>query len=91
MPPSFRQSKRGIVQVKVRFVSTAETELKEALAFYESAHKGLDEEFPVEVEAATHLIESFHWLGHRCLPEPAAAACIAFHTAFFANCAATKS
>jgi plasmid stabilization system protein ParE len=45
--------------VKVRFVSTAERELKEALAFYESAREGLGVEFLAEVEATTHLIETF--------------------------------
>jgi hypothetical protein len=44
--------------VKVRFASTAERELKEALEFYESAQEGLGTDFLVEVEAATRLIES---------------------------------
>ena len=44
--------------MKVRFVSTAQLELKEAMAFYESAKKGLGAEFLQEVEAATHLIET---------------------------------
>jgi plasmid stabilization system protein ParE len=45
--------------VKVRFLSTAELELKEAMEFYESAREGLGAEFLAEVEATTHLIESF--------------------------------
>ena len=45
--------------MKVRFASAAELELKEAMAFYESARTGLGAEFLVEVEATTNLIESF--------------------------------
>jgi plasmid stabilization system protein ParE len=45
--------------VKVRFVSTAERELKEAMEFYESAREGLGAEFLAEVEATANLIESF--------------------------------
>jgi hypothetical protein len=45
--------------VKVRFASTAELELKEAMEFYESARTGLGGEFLGEVEATTNLIESF--------------------------------
>jgi hypothetical protein len=45
--------------VKARFVSTAETELKEAMEFYESTREGLGAEFLAEVEATTNLIESF--------------------------------
>jgi len=45
--------------VKVRFASTAELELKEAMDFYESARTGLGAEFLAEVEATTNLIESF--------------------------------
>ena len=44
--------------MKLRFASPAERELKEALEFYESARKGLGEEFLAEVEAAIRLIES---------------------------------
>jgi hypothetical protein len=44
--------------VKVRFVATAELELKEALEFYESAQEGLGADFLAEVEAATRLMES---------------------------------
>jgi len=35
--------------VKVRFASTAELELKEAMEFYESAREGLGAEFLAEV------------------------------------------
>ena len=45
--------------MKVRFTSTAELELKEAMEFYQAAQAGLGAEFLAEVEAATHLIESF--------------------------------
>jgi plasmid stabilization system protein ParE len=45
--------------VKVRFASTAEQELKEAMEFYESSRTGLGAEFLAEVEATTNLIESF--------------------------------
>jgi hypothetical protein len=45
--------------VKARFASTAERELKEAIELYESAREGLGAEFLAEVEATTHLIESF--------------------------------
>jgi plasmid stabilization system protein ParE len=45
--------------VKVRFVSTAEAELKEAMEFYEVTREGLGAEFVAEVEATTRLIESF--------------------------------
>ena len=45
--------------MKVRFASTAELELKEAMDFYESARTGLGAEFLAEVEATTNLIESF--------------------------------
>jgi plasmid stabilization system protein ParE len=45
--------------VKARFASTAERELKEAMEFYESARQGLGAEFLAEVEATTHLIQSF--------------------------------
>ncbi|HEX3889341.1 MAG TPA: type II toxin-antitoxin system RelE/ParE family toxin [Verrucomicrobiae bacterium] len=45
--------------MKARFVSTAETELKEAMEFYESTREGLGAEFLAEVEATTNLIESF--------------------------------
>ena len=45
--------------MKVRFASTAELELKEAMEFYESARPGLGAEFLAEVEATTDLIESF--------------------------------
>lgn len=45
--------------MKVRFVSTAELELKDAMKFYESARAGLGAEFLREVEATTQLIESF--------------------------------
>jgi hypothetical protein len=44
--------------VKVRFVSTAELELKEVLEFYESAQEGLGADFLAEVEATTRLMES---------------------------------
>ena len=45
--------------MKVRFASTAEQELKEAMEFYESSRTGLGAEFLAEVEATTNLIESF--------------------------------
>ena len=45
--------------MKVRFASTAERELKEAMDFYESEHQGLGAEFLAEVEATTDLIQSF--------------------------------
>jgi len=45
--------------VKASFLSTVELELKEAMEFYESARAGLGVEFLAEVEATTHLIESF--------------------------------
>ncbi len=44
--------------MKVRFTSTAELELKEAMEFYESAREGLGAELLQEVEAATRLIEA---------------------------------
>lgn len=44
--------------MKVRFVSVAETELREAMEFYETARAGLVAEPLAEVEAATHLIEA---------------------------------
>lgn len=43
----------------MRFTSTAEVELKEAMEFYQSAREGLGAEFLAEVQAATDLIESF--------------------------------
>ena len=45
--------------MKVRFTSTAETELKEATAFYQSAREGLGAEFLDEVEAVIRLVETF--------------------------------
>jgi plasmid stabilization system protein ParE len=45
--------------VKVRFASTAERELQEAMEFYESARQGLGADFLAEVEATTQLIQSF--------------------------------
>jgi plasmid stabilization system protein ParE len=45
--------------MKLRFVSTAELELKEAMEFYEFAQPGLSAEFLAEVQAATRLIKSF--------------------------------
>jgi hypothetical protein len=36
--------------VKARFLSTAETELKEAMEFYEAAREELGTEFLIEVE-----------------------------------------
>lgn len=45
--------------MKVRFVSTAEAELKEAIEFYESEREGLGAEFLAEVEVTTRLIESY--------------------------------
>lgn len=45
--------------MKVRFLSTAERELKEAMEFYESAQAGLGAEFLTEVEATLRLIEAF--------------------------------
>jgi len=45
--------------VRVRFTSTAEVELKEAMEFYQSAREGLGAEFLAEVQAAINLIESF--------------------------------
>lgn len=45
--------------MRVRFTSTVETELKEALGFYQSAREGLGAEFLAEVQAATNLIKSF--------------------------------
>ena len=44
--------------MKARFTSVAETELKEAMEFYESAQTGLGAKFLAEVEATTHLIEA---------------------------------
>jgi hypothetical protein len=44
--------------VKARFLSTAETELKEAMEFYEAAREGLGTEFLAEVEATVGLIEA---------------------------------
>lgn len=43
----------------MRFTSTAEVELKEAMEFYQSAREGLGAEFLAEVQAAINLIESF--------------------------------
>jgi plasmid stabilization system protein ParE len=45
--------------MRVRFLSTAEAELKEAMEFYESNRVGLGAEFLGEVEATTDLIKSF--------------------------------
>jgi hypothetical protein len=45
--------------MKVRFVSTAELELKEAMEFYEATQPGLGTEFLAEVQATTNLIKSF--------------------------------
>ena len=45
--------------MRVRFTSTAETELKEVMEFYQSAREGLGAEFLAEVQAAASLIESF--------------------------------
>lgn len=42
--------------MKVRFVSTAELELREAMEFYESVQEGLGADFLREVEAVTRLI-----------------------------------
>ena len=42
----------------IRFTSVAETELKEAMEFYEAAQSGLGAEFVTEVEATTRLIEA---------------------------------
>jgi hypothetical protein len=44
--------------VNVRFVSSAELELQEAINFYETARPGLGAKFLAEVEAAKHLIET---------------------------------
>jgi hypothetical protein len=44
--------------VKARFLSTAESELMEAMEFYESAREGLGAEFLSEIEAAVSLIEA---------------------------------
>jgi hypothetical protein len=44
--------------VKVRFLSTAELELKEAVEFYEHAREGLGEEFLTEIESTVSLIEA---------------------------------
>ena len=44
--------------MKARLVSTAALELKEAIAYYESAQPGLGAAFHAEVTAAIHLIES---------------------------------
>ena len=44
--------------MKVRFVSPAERELREAVEFYESAQAGLGANFLAEVEAVTRLMES---------------------------------
>lgn len=45
--------------MKARFASPAERELKEAMEFYESARQGLGAEFLAEVEATTHLIQTY--------------------------------
>ena len=42
--------------MKVRFLSTAETELQEAIEFYEAAENGLGARFLEEVEAAVERI-----------------------------------
>ncbi len=44
--------------MKACFTSVAETELKEAMEFYEAAQTGLGAKFLVAVEATTHLIET---------------------------------
>ena len=44
--------------MKARFLSTAETELKEAIEFYEAAREGLGTEFLIEVETTVALIEA---------------------------------
>ena len=45
--------------MKVRFTSTAELELKEAMEFYQAAQPGLGADFLAEAQAATQLIQSF--------------------------------
>jgi len=45
--------------MKVRFTSTAELELKEALEFYQAAQPGLGADFLAEVQATAQLIQSF--------------------------------
>ena len=45
-----------VAEVKARFTSVAERELREAMEFYETAQPGLGREFPIEVEAAAGLI-----------------------------------
>ena len=42
----------------VRFLSTAELELKEAMEFYEAAREGLGAEFLAEIETTVSLIEA---------------------------------
>ena len=42
--------------MKVRFLSIAELELKEAIEFYESAREGLGAEFLSEIESTVNLI-----------------------------------
>jgi hypothetical protein len=44
--------------VKARFTSVAELELKEAMAFYETAQSGLGADFLAEVATTTRLIEA---------------------------------
>lgn len=45
--------------MKVRFISSAELELQEAMNFYEAAQSGLGARFLAEIEAATHLIATY--------------------------------
>lgn len=45
--------------MKVRLVSTAERELKEALEYYQTASEGLGRKFLAEVEATIRLIEDY--------------------------------
>jgi hypothetical protein len=45
--------------VKVRFLSTAELELKEAMEFYEAAREGLGAELLAEIETTVSLMFSF--------------------------------
>jgi toxin ParE1/3/4 len=44
--------------VKARFLSTAESELKDAMEFYEAAREGLGAVFLAEIEAVVSLIEA---------------------------------
>ncbi|MEI9865280.1 MAG: hypothetical protein WDN00_12160 [Limisphaerales bacterium] len=76
--------------MKVRFVSTAELELKEAMEFYEAACEGLGAEFLSEVEATANLIESFPLAWTSLSARTRRCRTHRFPTACFTKCGPTK-